>query len=229
MFPTLRRTILGLALLSLAGCAHQQLSEGSVRDVQRLAVVVRAAPGPMVAVATKNAAENRAYPTLTPAEGDQRLQEALTKQVTVFEVEERLRATLMGKLPETPPWSTALPAAEVATVLQSLLIVDRTVPIDYKALQGAGADAVMELQVLEWGVKHHQGKTGLYLKGDGRLFRLPGKSGIWASSLDTDLTKDPESDSADVVALRNGGFREALIGLIDKLATRLAGELSGRH
>ena len=134
---------------------------------------------------------------------------------------------VMAHMPEAPPWSTAIPAAEVATVLQSLLIVDRNVPIDYDALRGAGADAVLELKVTEWGVKF-DGKTGLYVKGDGRLFRLPGKSGIWANTLDIDQTQDPEAEAVDVVALRGGGLREAIIGLVEKLSARVAGQLAAK-
>lgn len=228
MITNNRLTVLTVALAALTGCAHAQLSEGSLRDVQRLAVVVRAVPGPEVAVATRNPADNKAYPTLAPKESDERLKETLTKQVTVFEVEERLRATVMARVPEGPPWSTAMPAAQVATVLQSLLVVDRTQPIDYDALNGAGADAALELKVNEWGVHTENGKTGLYIKGDGRLFKLPGKSGIWANTLDIDLAKDPEVEGVDVIALRNGGFREALIALIEKLSTRVAGQLAAK-
>ncbi|HEY3449865.1 MAG TPA: hypothetical protein VGK67_26160 [Myxococcales bacterium] len=227
MLTTRRLLPLGLALASLlTGCAHAQLTENSLNDVHRLAVLVRAVPGPAVAVAS--AGENKAYPTLGAGESDARLKETLAKQVTVFEIEERLRATLMARVPETPPWSTAMPAAEVATVLQSLLVVDRTQPVDYEALRGAGADAVLELRVSEWGVRHEAGKTGLYLKGDGRLFRLPGKSGVWANTLDIDLAKDPQSEAVDVIALRNGGFREAIIGLLDKLSIRVASQLSAK-
>lgn len=224
--PSLRLLPFGLALAALTGCAHSQLTEGSLTDVRRLAVVVRASAGPTVAVA--KGGDNRAYPTMSTADADDRLKEALAKQVTVFEVEERLRATLMARLPESPPWSTAMPAAEVATVLQSLLVVDRTQPLDCDALRGAGADAVLELKVTEWGVRAEAGKTGLFLKGDGRLFRLPGKSGVWANTLDIDLSKDPESESADAIALRNGGFREAVIALMDKLSVRLAGQLAAK-
>ena len=227
MFSTKRLLSLGFAFALLAGCAHSQLTEGSLTDVQRLAVVVRAMPGPVVSVATRNAAENKAFPTLAPAESDKRLREALAKQVTVFEIEERLRATLMARLPQVAPWSTAMAAAEVATALQSLLVIDRTQPLDHDALRAAGADAVLELNVSEWGVKH-EGKTGLYLEGTGRLYRLPGKSGVWANSLDLDLAADPESDAADVVALRSGGFREATIALIEKLSVRLAGQLAAK-
>ncbi|MGC4113464.1 MAG: hypothetical protein QM765_02095 [Myxococcales bacterium] len=226
MFTT-RIVPLGFALACLlTGCAHAQLSEGSLTDVHRLAVVVRASPGPSVSVAA--AGENKAYPTLAASESDARLKETLSKQVTVFEIEERLRATLMAHLPETAPWSTAMPAAEVATVLQSLLVVDRTQPVDYDALRGAGADAVLELKVAEWGVRHQAGKSGLYLKGAGKLFRLPGKSGIWANTLDIDLAKDPEVEAVDVIAVRNGGFREAVITLLEKLSARVAGQLAGK-
>lgn len=197
-------------------------------EIHQLAVVVRAASGPKVTVAVHNPGEGRAFPTLSPADADRRLEEIIAKQVTVFELEQRIREALLARLPQEPPWSTALPAATVATALQSFLIVDRTVSIDYEALRAAGADAVLELRVAEWGVTH-QGKTGLFLHGNGRLVTLPGEWGVWADVLDTDVVRDTDAEAVDVVALREGGFREAVIGLVGRLADRIAPELAGKR
>jgi hypothetical protein len=227
MFTLRRSLLLTLGLLLLAGCAHKQLTAGSVQDIHRLAIVVRVAGAPVVDVARKDPREGRAFASLPPAEADQRLQEAVAKQVTVFELEERIREGLVAKLPAAPPWNAVMSAAEVATVLQSFLVVDHSTPVDYGALNSAGADAILELRVTEWGLIN-AGKTGLFLKGDGRLMKLPGRSTIWADTLDIDLAKDPEAEAADVMALRNGGFREAVIGLVGRLADRLAPELGGR-
>ena len=222
-----RLLLVGAGLLLAAGCAHTQLDAGSVRDITRLAVVVRAAAGPTVTVARSNSREGRAFPDKSPADADKALQEVLAKQVSVFEIEERVREALMAKLPGSPPWSTAMSASQVATALQSFLVVDHSQPIDFDALRSAGADAVLELRVSDWGLTY-SGKSGLYLKGDGKLYRLPGKSGIWADVYDVNLASDPESDGVDVVALRNGGFREAVIHLVGKLADRLVPELAGK-
>ncbi|MBI5546078.1 MAG: hypothetical protein HY901_19475 [Deltaproteobacteria bacterium] len=226
MFTSKRIFAVAMGLFALTGCAHRQLSADSLSDVRRLAVVVRAIPGPRVAVATADAREHRVYPTLSPSEADKQLQEVLAKQVTVFELEERIRAELLKRMPAVPPWTTSMPPADVATALQSLLVVDRTTPLDLKALRAAGADAVLELRVTGWGVAV-KSKAGLYLQGQGRLYSLPSESGIWSDSLDTDLAVDPEVEAVDAVALKNGGFREAIKVLVDRLVARIGPELSG--
>lgn len=218
-----RWLILAAGLFSLVGCAHRQLSPGAVRDVKRLAVVVRAKGALKVTVAQDG--EQRAFPTLSPREADQQLADRLSKQVKIFELEERVREALMAQLPVEPPWSTALSAAEVATALQSFLVVDRSGEVDYDALRAAGADAVLELQVTEWGLGR-TGKVGMYLKGQGKLFHLGGST-IWADSLDTDLRLDPAVEGLDVVVLRDGRFREAVITLVRRLAERIGPQLSG--
>ena len=124
-----RLLLVGAGLLLAAGCAHTQLDAGSVRDITRLAVVVRAAAGPTVTVARSNSREGRAFPDKSPADADKALQEVLAKQVSVFEIEERVREALMAKLPGSPPWSTAMSASQVATALQSFLVVDHSIAI----------------------------------------------------------------------------------------------------
>lgn len=228
MFTPSRWLPYALAVVAATGCAATQLRPGAVRDVRKLAVVVRVSGGPTVEAARKDPREGRAFPTLAPDEADLRLQEVLARQVTLFELEQRIREAILARLPAEPPWSTAMSAAEVATAQQSLLVVDRSTPVDYEALHAAGADAVLEMRVTSWGVARNL-RTGLHLRGDGRLLRLPGRSAVWADRLDTDLSTEPEGEGVDVVALKDGGFREAVIALVGRLAGRIAGQLGGER
>jgi hypothetical protein len=201
----------GAGVFLACSCAHRQIDASSVQDVTRLAVVVRASPGP----------------TVSSSEPDKTLVDMLGKQVTVFELEERVRESVMARMPAAPPWSSAMPAAQVATALQSFLVVDRSLPLDVDALRAAGADAVLELRITEWGVTSGA-KPALYLKGQGSLYRLPGKGGIWADKLDTELS-DSEGEAVDLAALKNGGYREAVIRLVGRVAERIAAELGGKQ
>ena len=222
------RVLLTAALLG-AGCSrYRALDPDHERELHRVAILAHVDSGPVVQVAQVDPKEGRAYPTLAPAEADKKLAGALLGQVRRFELQERLRAALVERLPARPPWTTTLPAVEVATALQSLLVEDRSGDIDYKALWSRGADSVLELTVSEFGVHTVKGRTGLYLKGDGRLFTREGST-LWKAPLDLDDALDLNAEPANVVALRDGGFREAIIGLVGRLSERLADDLRARE
>jgi hypothetical protein len=220
---------MGLVLLVvLAACAPKRLEPGSLRDVHRLAILVRVESGPTVEAAKVEPREGRAFPQATPEEADRRLAEALGGQVGGFEVEERFRAALLAKLPPSPPWTEVMSPVEVATALDALLVRDRTAPIDLGALARAGADAVLLLQVREFGVHRVGQKTGLFARGEGRLFKMDGTT-LWKASLDLDDAAPASlAEGLDVVALRDGAFKEAMIDFIGRLAARTANQLAGQ-
>ncbi len=200
---------MALALL-LAGCAHKSLRAGSLSDIHRLAVVVRVTSESRVALG---------------GQADEALATALKRQVKRFEVGSRLREAVLSRLPSTPPWSQALSEVEVATALESLLVDDKMQPVDLEALRARGADGVLQLDVTEWGLHSAQGKPGLYLRGEGRLTRIDGAL-LWGASIDHDDLADPAAEAADPIALRDGGFRDAIIGLLGRVGERLAGQLA---
>jgi hypothetical protein len=214
-----------LAFVLLGCTGTKRLNPNSLREVHRLAIVVRVTPGPMVRVAQEDSKLNRAYPDVSPEEADRALGVVLARQVRPFEIEERVRASLVQRLPAAPPWSTAMPAVEVATALESLLIEDRTQAVSYQALAAHDADAVLQLDIKEYGVLNRGGHTGLYLKGEGRLFMLGGST-LWRSRFLIETTEGG-AGAVDLVALRDGGFRDAVVGLVNQTADWLAQELAG--
>jgi len=200
--------------LGVIGCAPHRLDPGSARDIQRLAVVSRVAKGPVARV-------------LHASETDRALAKALAGQVRPFEMAERVRTSLLARMPPGRPWSQVMPAIEVATALESLLVVDRAAPTDFGALRARGADAVLLLEVAEYGVRERSGAVGLFVTGQGRLFLLDGGM-LWSGALDFDQT-DPGGDTVDVAAMRDGGFREAVIALVDRMSARVAPSLAGER
>jgi hypothetical protein len=210
-----------VAVAGLA-CAPHRLDPGRARDLRRLAVVSRVAKGPAASVASAGA---KGAPGEAVEEANRALAEALARQVRPFEMAERVRVSLLAHLPTAHPWTQVMPAIEVATALDSLLVEDATVLVDYAALQQHGADSVLLLEVSEYGVHSRAGTVGLYMKGKGRLFVLGGPT-LWSGALDYDQLEDG-GESADPAALGKGGFRDAVIELLDQMSARVAASLAG--
>ena len=219
---------LAVVAVAAGGCAHKQLDTGSLDEVERLAIVARVTADPQVEAARVDPREGRAYPTATPEEADQALAAELKKQVSSFELEERLRSAIVGRLPATPPWSNAMPSVEVATALDALLVEDRSGPPDYEALLAHGSNAVLEIEIERFGLHRVGTKTGLYLEGRGRLFKIEGGT-LWKAPIKFDDARALEGESLDVVALRKGGYRDALIDLIGRVGETVAQELRGEQ
>jgi hypothetical protein len=218
-------SLLGVVVAFLSGCPkHKELSPSSLNDLRRLAVVVRVAGEPLVSLADSSGAVKPIDQKLS-SQQDATFGAALRKQVRRKEVQERLREAVLAKLPQTPPWSTSLPAIEVATALETLLIDEGLKPLDYDALAARGADGVLQLEIAEWGLHARQGRPGLYVKGEGKLIKIDGGL-VWGASLDFDELADPAAEAQDAVALRDGGFRDAIIGLVGKLSDRIAAQLN---
>jgi hypothetical protein len=218
---------LGVVVLFLSsGCGrYKPVDPAAVRTLRRVAIVAHVDSGPLAMVAQVAARESGGNRMGVPEELDKRLAAALVKQVRRFELQERLRAEVVRKLPSHPPWSTAVPAVEVATALQSLLVEDRSGDIDLAPLAARGVDSVLELSIAEFGVRRDKGRTSLYVMGDARLFTLEGVT-LWKFPLDTE---DPASEGRDVRELQEGGFRDATIELVDALANRIAADLTDRE
>lgn len=212
-------------LVALAGsaCAPHRLDPGDARDLRRLAVISRVKKGPTAAVSRDPAGA----PARGAEESDRALAEALARQVRAFELAERLRSSLLAHLPATRPWTQVMPPIEVATALDALLVEDATSPVNYDALRARGADSVLLLEVSDYGVHSRAGATGLFVKGQGKLFVLGGPT-LWLGRLDYDQL-DPGGDPADPAALRSGGFRDAVIELLDRMSTRVAASMAGER
>ncbi len=203
-----------IIVLGTIGCAPHRLDPGSARDIRRLAVVSRVAKGPVVT-------------GLRGDEVDRAFAKSLAAQVRPFEMAERVRASLLARMPPGQPWSQAMPAIEVATALESLLVEDRATPTDLRVLRDRGADAVLLLEVQEYGVHERNGAAGLFVRGQGRLFLFDGGT-LWSGALDCDQL-DPGGETVDLEAMRDGGFRDAVIALVDRMSTRVAPSLAGER
>jgi len=230
---TTRTRILAVAALTcsvVTGCSgHRRLDVDKLQRLQRIAIVARvSSAGPRVDVATVEPREGRAFPTSSPEQADKALAAALERQVKAFELRERLRVAMQGNLPASRPWTNVMPAVEVATALDALLVEDRSGELDYAALKQYGGDAVLELAVHEYGLRHRNGKTTLYVKGQGRLFTLEG-SELWRFPFSPDDEQFQPEVEVDVVALRDGGYRDALVELFDRIAEKLGADLSGER
>ncbi|MFN7130732.1 MAG: hypothetical protein ACK4N5_01540 [Myxococcales bacterium] len=225
-----RYEALALAAMFVAsGCGgHKRLDPAALQRVESVAIVVRVVQGPLVLVA-QAAPALADPPTASPVESDKRLAGQLASQMRRFEASERLRGAVANKLPPEPPWSRALPAVEVATALQALLVDDRAGDFDYEALRKRGASAVLELVVREFGVRHRDGATGVFWEGTGRLLELGSGDVLWRAPLSYDEAADPGGERRDVAVLRNGGFREAMFEMIERISDQVVAELAPGH
>ncbi len=208
---------LGIVALFFTGCTHKYLRPGDLDSIHRIAIVIRAAPGPTAAVVKSGPNDPRGI------QAGRLLQQKLARQVSTFELEERVRGALFSRLPAQPPWTTAMTAAEVATALQSLLVTAIDNTIDYQALEASGADSVLELVISEWGVVQSE-RARFFIRGQGRLLLLPEKSVLWKSKLDAEW----KDDSASHQLLIDNRFEDVIVETVNQLAERLVPQLTGK-
>jgi hypothetical protein len=119
-----------------------------------------------------------------------------------------------------------MPAVEVATALDSLLVDDRSGPPDYRPLAARGCNSVLEVVVDDFRLKQTAGKNGFAIQGMARLFKLDGST-LWRFPFAIDDSADPQAAPLDLEAVRKGGYRDALIDIVERLGTQLAADLAG--
>ncbi len=216
--PVRLRT-LGLAALFAVGCSHAQLTGADLDRVQRPAYVARLAEGAgPKALGVQSATDASAAQLLA----------SMNAAIGKFEVSERLRSQLAVALKSEKPWSNAVPASQVASVLETFL-VERVPAVspDYSLLKPTGADAVVELVVEEYGLRPQGTQSQSFLKGTARLFLLSDNSELWRTEFQRsgEVQGLPPLDAAALVS-NAGPYGDQLRTLLDATAQTLAQELS---
>jgi hypothetical protein len=217
------------------GCAHQRLAGKDLERVQRPAFVswVEDGAGLWSQVFRNDGSYAprlaKLKPRLDAAQADRRLQDRLAKSITRFEVSDRLRAGAQARLSSQAPWSQAVDAAKVGTLLESFLVEELPAsPPDFEELRQLGVDAVVEIQVKEYGIRSEGGRAGAYVAGVARMFFLGGAD-VWRFPFRYDQVESREADLDPFqVAREPERFRTALAGLLDRAADDFARELSPR-
>lgn len=207
------------AALLAVGCSHAQLSGAELDRVQRPAYVGRVAEG---------AGPKAQAVAAATGISEVQLLAAMNAAIGKFEVSERLRSQVAVALKSEKPWSNAVPASQVASVLETFL-VERVpaVPPDYNRLKPTGADAVVELVVEEYGLQPQGNKSQTYLRGSARMFLLADGSELWK----TEFQRSGETQGLpplDASALQPTAtaYGDQLRTLLDATAVALARELT---
>ena len=206
-----------LGALATLGCSHAQLSGADLDRVQRPAYVGRVAEG--AGPQARGAG---------PEQSEAQLVTAMNAAIGKFEVSERLRSQLSVALKGEKPWSNAVPASQVASVLETFL-VERVpaVPPDFDRLKSTGADAVVELVVESYGLQPVGSTAEAYVRGYARMFLLSSGSELWRGTFQRTATTQglPTLDAARV--LENAGpYGDQVRALLDGAALQLAAELT---
>jgi hypothetical protein len=213
------RTLSFATLLLALGCTHAQLTGADLDRVQRPAYVGRLAEG-----AGPKAEGIPGVPDASVAQ----LTASMNAAIGKFEVSERLRSQLAVALKSEKPWSNAVPASQVASVLETFL-VERVpaVPPDYSRLKPTGADAVVELVVEEFGLRPQGAKAQTFLRGSARMFLLADGSELWRTEFQRsgEVQGLPPLDGAALVS-NAGPYGDQLRTLLDATAAALAQELT---
>jgi hypothetical protein len=207
---------LRFGLLLTLGCSHAQLSGADLDRVQRPAYVGRLAEG-----AGPKATE-------TGVTEPPQLVTSMNAAIGKFEVSERLRSQVAVALKDEKPWSNAVPASQVASVLETFL-VERVpaVPPDYNRLKPTGADAVVELVVEEYGLRPQGAQSQTFVRGYGRMFLLADGSELWRSEFErSGATQGLPALDASAVQLNASAYGDQLRTLLDASAVALAQELT---
>lgn len=201
----------------LPGCAHRPLSADGLQKVQTPAFVSRVLTEAEVRVSGVDRAAT------------QQVTEVLRARVGRFEVAERLRAFTTARLPPAPPWTNAVPPAQVAGLLQSFLVEEASRrPPDYAPLREAGADAVVELIVESYGLRGSSAKSGVVLEGYARLKTLSGRT-LYRRNFRADaLASGLAPLDARLVAQSPDLFRNQLNRLLEGVAAQVAQDLSAQ-
>jgi hypothetical protein len=210
--------LLALVALATSACSHTQLSGADLDRVQRPAYVGRVAEG----------AGPKGEVNSTDATSQAQLVGALNGSVGRFEMSERLRSQVANALHTEKPWSSAVPAAQVASALETFL-VERVpaVPPNYSLLKPTGADAVVELVIEDYGVRQEGATVQTYLRGSARMFLLADGSDLWRTSFERVAgaqglaALDPSALAKDATP-----YGEQMRVLLDGTAQALALELT---
>lgn len=233
--PVRRSSLIALLLLpALAACGHVPLSASELHTVARPAFVARIEldAGPRSTVFRDLSSQASRLQGLAPAEGDRRLAAKLAQGATPFEVAERLRIGVVRRLPETTPWTYAVPASEVSGVLQSLLVEEQPQRRpDVRQLERLGADTLIELVVERYGMQGEGGAPGIYVSGRARMTRLNSGATYYARSFSYRMPSSAELPLDPLVIAREPRrFGEALSRLLDQAAAQIAQDLQpGGH
>jgi hypothetical protein len=232
--PSFLRAAFPFVLLALIGACAREVSVKPERlsEAKRIAIVSRVEHGPSVLVARSEPGGLSLFPGETDARKlDEKIATVLARKVSRFQVSERLRAGLVRDLPPRPPWTQLVPAVDVASALETLLVDTRDEPPDFGNLRGTHADAVLDLAVKDFGVVRRQGKVGLYCTVAAQLFTLEGRDTIYRRTIDLDDARDGRGDLEPLLLLSGGGtdYRDDLEGMLGRLSHEIALDLGGRE
>lgn len=206
-----------LGALATLGCSHAQLSGAELDRVQRPAYVGRVAEG--AGPQARGAG---------PEQSEAQLVSAMNAAIGKFEVSERLRSQLSVALKDEKPWSNAVPASRVASVLETFL-VERVpaVPPDFDRLKSTGADAVVELVVESYGLQPVGSTAQAYVRGYARMFLLGNGSELWRGTFLRTATAQGLSTLDAAGVLENAApYGDQVRALLDGAALQLAAELT---
>jgi hypothetical protein len=223
----LRLVLLGLLL---SGCAHRALSGGELDSVKRPAFFAwtLARPGPKSQVFQNDKTYRAKLKTINDEEADRRLAKKLFRGMNRWEVSERLRASTFALLPKIDPWTDTVDPADVAKVLQSLLVEEEGgVPPDYELLKTLDADAIVEFVIEDYGMRSKNGQAGVFLKGYGRMFKLRGGGDMWRRSFEVDQVSDGAAHLDPFKVSKTPDiFRASVSDMIDAVAEQVAKDLT---
>jgi hypothetical protein len=214
-----RLRALCFAAVASFGCSHTQLSSADLDRVAKPAYV---------AYVAESAGPHAQAPGGDKAPTQAQLVAAMNTAINKFEVSERLRSQVASALRAEKPFSNAVPAAQVASVLETFLVErEPPVPPDYTRLKPTGADAVLELVVDEYGLQPTGGGSQPYLRGHARLFLLADGTELWR----TDFQRSGSVQrlpALDIVTLSPDAapYGDQMRAILDAQALALAQELS---
>jgi hypothetical protein len=216
----------------LAGCARQvPIHAERVAELRRPAIVSRVEKGPTAFIARSDPGGLALFPGETDAKAvDQRIATNLGKKVSRFQVAERLRSELVRGLPTQSPWTRMVPAVDVASALETLLVESRDEPPDFNALRSLGADAVLDIAINDFGVARHENKVGLYATITAHLFTFDGNDTLYRRTFDVDDARDGRGELAPAALLRGAeDYRDALEDLLQRVGQAISDDLGGRR
>ncbi len=206
------------------------MNPGKLSEVHHIAVVARVERGPSILVARTEPNGLALFPGEKDAkEVDEKIARALSRKMTRFQVAERLRAGLVRDLPSRAPWTHLVPAVQVSSALETLLVDHGDDPPDFDALRPLGADAVLELAVKDFGVRRSGGRVGAWARISGHLFTLPGRDSMYRRAIELDDAREGRVEIDPLPLLRaEGGYRESLEDLLGRAASSFAEDLGGK-
>lgn len=232
MRATDRRLVGLLAAVALSGCAHAGPLPASVAHrLHTVAIIARRAGPPVAYVARGDAIAARRLGG-TPVEADGRIEGALDRAVTVYELEQLVRGAVVSHL-HRPPFAIADPL-KVSSALGSLLARGRA--LDVSRLGGTGIDAALVFRIVKWGVRKDGALDpgGFWMVVDARLVKVPGGAVLWSARVSVNRSEHPEGADG---RFRIGAYerrprqvlRVGLAEVADAVGARIARLVAGRR